>query len=223
MAPQYMYFKCLLIAKENQNSVPQGLNQIHKYWFCYLDKDLVPKLSFLIVDDQTLWWQIGLSQTRCSSQKTLSEGQISGRKEMALITLGSATWASSSAHTDRAGTVTRNCAASLPQAFLSPTGCVINARNYSKRPFLLPSDIFCWTVAIKINSTKRGVFFPPASCLSTSVNIRLYLKSGLRILQLLTMRQASEGSCTRHRLTGGWGGVWEKGVLKVLKNLLPHC
>lgn len=128
--------------RKNKIQSPQGLNQIHKYWFFYLNKHLVPKLSFLIVDDQTSWWQIGLSQTRCSSQKTLSEGQISGSKEMALITLGSPTWASSSAHTDRAGTVTRNCAASLPQAFLSPTGCIINARTDSKWPFLLPSDVF---------------------------------------------------------------------------------
>lgn len=73
----------------------------------------------------------------------LSKGQISGRKEMVVITLGSPTQASSPAHTDRAGTVTRNCAASLPQAFRSPTGCIINARNDSKGPFLLPSDIFC--------------------------------------------------------------------------------
>lgn len=37
------------------------------------------------------------------------------------------------------------------------------------------------------------------------------------------MRQASDESCTRHRLTGGGGGVRGKSVLKVLENLLPHC
>lgn len=136
-------FKFLLSPQEKQNSVSQELNHIHKYLFCYLNKLLVPKLSFFTVDDQTWWWQIGLSQTRCSSEKMLSEGQISGRKETALITLGSPTRAHSSAHTDRAEAVTRNCAASLPKAFLSPTGCIINARNDSEGPFLLPSDIFC--------------------------------------------------------------------------------
>lgn len=54
------------------------------------------------------------------------------------------------------------------------------------------------------------VSFSSATCLSASVNIRLYLKSGLHILQLLTMRQASDESCTRHRLTGGGGGVRER-------------
>lgn len=136
------YFKCLLSTKEKKNQYLE-LNQSHKCFCCYLNDCLVPKSSFLIVDDQTSWWQIVLHHTRCSSQKMLSEGQISGRKEMAVITLGSPTRVSSSAHTDSAGTVTRNSAASLPKAFLSPTGWIINARNDSEGPFLFPSDVFC--------------------------------------------------------------------------------
>lgn len=53
MAPKCCKF--LLSPQEKQNSVSQELNHTHKYLFCYLNKLLVPMLSFFTVDDQT-WW-----------------------------------------------------------------------------------------------------------------------------------------------------------------------
>ena len=84
----------------------------------------------------------------------------------------------------------------------------LSHRLYNKCKKLFKRAILASLRHILLNRSNKDqlyqtVSFSSASCLSASVNIRLYLKSGLRILQLLTMRQASNGSCTRHRLTGG--------------------
>ena len=104
----------------------------------------------------------------------------------------------------------------------------LSHRLYNKCKEWFKRAIFASLRHILLNHSNKDqlyqtVSFSPASCLSASVNMRLYLKSRLCILQLLTTRQASNGSCTRHGLTGGWGRVWEKDVVKVLESLLPYC
>lgn len=182
----------------------------------------MPKLSFLRADDQTSWWQTGLSQTRCSSQKMLSKGQISGRKEMVVITLGSPTRAKLSSTYRQS----RHCYKKLCSKLAS--SIPLSHRLYNKCKKWFKRTVLASLRHILLNHSNKDqlyqtVSFSPASCLSASVNIRLHLKSGFCILQLLTMRQARDGSYTRHRLTGDWGAVWEKGVPKVLGSLLPHC